>query len=140
MPSDLYGFKTGDIPGRRAELEAVFAAPMEPHESSYLGEYDLLRLDSGARLRLQANRDAEDGSALAEDDFPEHSLLIYVESKDQADELREQLLDRVSGIEFLRREMVTADRRFLRIRSIGGKDVVVFEKRLDAAPAAVHAR
>jgi hypothetical protein len=139
MVSDLYGFKTGPLPARRVALETVFSTSMVPHESSYLGEYDQLRLASGARLRLQPNRDPDDPAALAEEDFPEHAVLLYVEAKEDADELRDRLLAGIHGVEFLQRETVTPDRRFLRIRRKAGRDVVVLEKRLEAAvPAAVR--
>ena len=88
-----------------------------------------LKLPSGERLSLQANRDEEAGE-WAEEDFPTMVVLLSVEGHDQRDELRQRLVSSLAGIEFLQREICTSDRRFLRIRNESGRDVVIFEKDL----------
>lgn len=141
MALDLYGFKTGDLASRRAEIDTLFVATMEPQLNTYTGEYHGLRLATGVNLNLQRNRRPTDASALAEEEFPGHPVLLYVESTGQADKLRELLLRSLEGIEFLRREIVTEDGRFLRILRKAGRDFVVLEKRLEAAmPAFVQCR
>ena len=88
-----------------------------------------VELPGGERLSLQKNYDAEE-QEWAEEDFQAMAVLLYVEGQDRADELRQMLIRAVEGIEFLQREICTPDRRFLRIRDEGGRDVVVFEKDL----------
>jgi len=137
--TDLYGFRAGEIQAHRARLERLFSRPMEIHESSYVleEEYYLLNLPGGERLKLQQNHDAAEGD-WAEDDFKEMAVLLFVEARDRAEELRRMLIPGVEGIEFLQRELCTSDRRFLRIRSVGGRDTVVLEKDLADRDLAVR--
>jgi len=137
--TDLYGFKSVDIHACRDRLEGLFGQEMEVHESSYFPgeEYYLLKLPGGERLSLQLNYD-EHEQEWAEDDFRAMSTLLHVEGQDRADELRKTLVDSLGDIEFLQRETVTADGRFLRIRNEGGEDVVVFEMNLSDSAVAVN--
>jgi hypothetical protein len=129
--SDLYGFRSDDIEAIRSRIEALFGLPMEAHESSYIPaeEYYRLELPGGERLSLQKNYDAAE-QQWVEEDFSAMAVLLYVEAQDRADELRQRLVPSLEGIEFLQREVCTPERRFIRIRNVGGQDVVVFEKDL----------
>ncbi len=129
MASDLYGFREGDISAARSQLENMFLFPMDPHESSFVsnGEYYAMTLPGGITLSLRSNFDEREGE-WAEEDFQAFPILLYVEAKEQGDEVRRQLARAIQGIQFLQREVCTPDRRFLRIRCQDGRDVVVLEK------------
>lgn len=57
-------------------------------------------------------------------------VLIYVDSHDHADLLKEQLTTNVSGLEFLLRKEFTENKRFRVTRVIEGKVVLLVDRAL----------
>ena len=88
--SRLYGFTGSDLEKARGILEAVTGTRMVPHESLYRGgDYYLLK-EAGAELILQRNYDCLDDD-LAESDFPDAAILVYLAGEDRAEEIAEQI-------------------------------------------------
>lgn len=86
---ELWGFRSDDVDGLREELEGRLGVGFQLHESETIGPYYFAPLDDPeAELILRPNLDpdfdeeADDpDDALAEPDFAEFGVLLYVERK-----------------------------------------------------------
>ena len=99
----LYGFSKGKLENLRKMVESALEITLNPHESIYHGG-DYYRLnDIGAEhFILQRNLELE--NELAEDEFPDHSILLYVNETQRADNLHMMLINNIPEITLLRRE------------------------------------
>lgn len=100
--SRLYGFTNIDLESARSIVETVTGCLLMPHESLYHGG-DYYRLMKGdAALTLQRNYDCLD-EGLAETDFPEAGVLIYLAGGACAEVIAEKLRTDAPRAQLLRR-------------------------------------
>ena len=85
---ELYGFLSGDIEEVREQVEGALGVRFTLFESSEIGPYYFAPLCAPhAELTLRPNldasaeEDADEEDALAEPDFPDFGVLLYVEWK-----------------------------------------------------------
>lgn len=88
---ELWGFHGDDIEAVREEVERALGVTMRLHESESIGPYFHGRLaEPEADLTLRPNldpdadEDTDPDEALAEPDFPDHGVLLYVEHPAEA--------------------------------------------------------
>jgi len=99
--SRLYGFVNTDLEDARGIVEAVTGRRLAPHESFYHGG-DYYRLREGdAELILQRNYDCLDDD-LAESEFPDADVLIYLAGGELAEEIAEKLRSAAPRAKLLR--------------------------------------
>ncbi len=100
--SVLYGFDESDIERVRRLVEGAIGIELSAHESIYRGgDYYLLE-DSRVEFFLQSNYDCLDDE-LAELDFPEVGVLLYLEGQERAEELGSRI-DSIESAKRLRHE------------------------------------
>ena len=85
---ELYGFVTDDVEGVRGQVEAALGVTFSLHESAQIGPYYFApfcsphaELTLRPNLDASADEDADEEDALAEPDFPDFGVLLYVEWK-----------------------------------------------------------
>ena len=97
---ELWGFHTDDVEDARAAVERVLGVRMALHESDSIGPYYFAEFCAPhGELTLRPNKDpdvdedeVEDPEdALAEPDFPDHGVLLYVDWHTSAHECREKM-------------------------------------------------
>jgi hypothetical protein len=96
---ELYGFPTEDIEEVREKLESVFGVVFDRYASMLAGGYYFTELCAGhAALTLRENtgitEDEETGEeeeGLAEPDFPDSGVILYVEWRTTAHSCREKI-------------------------------------------------
>lgn len=83
---ELFGFVTDDVEGVRESVEAALGVRFTLFESAQIGPYfyaPLCEPHAGLTLRPNldpsADEDADEEDALAEPDFPDFGVLLYVE-------------------------------------------------------------
>lgn len=97
----MYGFFGLDLEGARALVERALKVQLSPHDSVYRGG-DYYRLKDGdAELFLQRNYDCLD-DGLAEAEFPEVRVLLYIDGKQHAEEISDLLRAQVPEASLLR--------------------------------------
>lgn len=102
---DLYGFALTTIEEARARTEDILGLRFVEHESSYWGGVYFMHGKMGQEnFKLVRNLDLID-KELLEPDFPDHSILLYVNASVRSDELKVQL-ETVPNVSFLRRNVV----------------------------------
>jgi len=99
----LFGAREGDLVGVVEALAAVLEIEFECRESSYKGgEYFRNRRGIQGKITVESNW-VDDEGYLAESEYPEYSVLIYVSS------MRGSAIDamsRLDGISLLRSEEI----------------------------------
>jgi len=105
---DLYGSRTLTAGELSARLAESLGLQFEERESLYRGVYHHARDPAGEEFEVQPNDvPGDDGGTEPMDDrFADYAVLLYVNAVERGDELRD-LLDRVPGLVFLRRDTVT---------------------------------
>lgn len=104
---DLYGAKNRTLDELRADVAVVLGVAFEPHESLYLGDYFFGGSLNGEHFEILCNNTGfevggEEEDNLVEPDFPDHPVLLRINSTMRGDELRARLSS-VTGLEFLER-------------------------------------
>jgi len=104
---DLYGSRTLTPSDLCAGLAETLGLAFEERESYYRGVYHHARDPAGEEFEVQPNDVPGDdgGTEPMEDRFAAYTVLLYVNAAGRGDEIR-ALLDRVPGLEFLRRDTV----------------------------------
>jgi hypothetical protein len=74
---ELVGF-SGDLEVAAEMVASVTGEDLEPHSSSYLGEYFRVATADGGEIVVRENAEDEEGY-LAESDFPEQRVLVYLD-------------------------------------------------------------
>jgi len=100
--SRLYGFDELDIEKAKSLIEGVLEVVLSPHDSLYRGGNYYLLKEANAELILQRNYDCLDQD-LAEAEFPEAGVLLYLDGNDRAEEIAELLGAHVPEATLLRR-------------------------------------
>jgi hypothetical protein len=99
---DLYGFLSDDIVAARGALEAALGQQFEARDSDYQGgEYFQLGKAGAEHFVLKRNVDPYDGDP-AEQEFPQHPVIFYVNATARAAELRQKIA--TAGCVLLRHE------------------------------------
>ena len=107
---ELWGFYTDDVDSARAMVERALGIVMELHESDTIGPYYFAAFCAPhAELTLRPNLDPdvdedeieEPEDALAEPDFPDHGVLLYVDWHTDAHECRERFRALASDAQLL---------------------------------------
>ncbi|HEX7579237.1 MAG TPA: hypothetical protein VF580_04495 [Thermoanaerobaculia bacterium] len=96
---ELYGFPTEDVEEVREKLESLFGVVFDRYASQLAGGYYFTELCAGhAALTLRENygitEDEETGEeeeGLAEPDFPDSGVLLYVEWRTTTHSCREKV-------------------------------------------------
>ncbi|HDS1530896.1 TPA: hypothetical protein QEK88_000719 [Stenotrophomonas maltophilia] len=102
---DLYGAKGHDLYPAMRIAEATLGVIFEEKDSSYQGGvYYKFKGDGSENIVIKMNVDPFDGG-VAEMEFPEHSVLLYVNSTKRSSEL-EGAIGRCGVFELLRREVL----------------------------------
>lgn len=97
----LYGFVETDLEKVRVVLELATGELMVPHDSLYHGgDYFLMR-EAGVEVILQRNYDCLDED-LAEYEFPDAKILVYLSGEERAEEIADRLLAQVPEALLLR--------------------------------------
>lgn len=92
---DLYGFISADLTQISKDLESVLGVSFELHDSLFHGgDYYLFRKRKPLIEELILQRNAELEDELAEPEFSEYQILLYVclEDVDRLSEIREKIL------------------------------------------------
>ena len=85
----LYGFAKGTLSEIAMQLERAFGLKLELHESQmYGGDYCRYEAD-GEQIILQSNRDHGD---IAEEDFPDIPILLWIASRKRTREELDELV------------------------------------------------
>lgn len=105
MIFDLYGFKISDIENARQLIEKALNVKFIVHESSYLGDYYKVKLNSNEDYMLQHNFLKHDEDWM-EPQFTEYPLLLYINGTSRSEEIEEILKNKISIIHFLRHKIV----------------------------------
>lgn len=130
MTSDLYGLREGEPEAVSGIIGRILEVEMQDRDSSYrAGEYYLGRTASDDKLAVQRNFDPE-CDEWAEDDFTDMKVLVYVDSQEHADSLRQLLTSGIPDLQFLMRKVLSDDKRFRVFRMIDGKETVVIDKQV----------
>jgi hypothetical protein len=74
---EIYGWRHGDIDEIADQVEHALVVRLEPRSSLYRGEYYNWRGAGNAHIVLQENFVEEDDGLPADDEFPEHVVLLY---------------------------------------------------------------
>jgi len=95
---ELWGFRGDDVEAARELLERMLQVEMTLFESETIGPYFFARFcEPHAELTLRPNfdpdwdGDPEDDEALAEPDFPDFGVLLYVDWNTEGHSCRERL-------------------------------------------------
>lgn len=99
---DLYGLTNGSLEDVRSNVEKALPVKFEPHESSFIGDYFLADMANDENIQIRKNIDPIDGEP-AEGQYPEASILIYVNGTERADEVAQKLDSQMPEIKHLRR-------------------------------------
>ncbi|MEW8229310.1 MAG: hypothetical protein AB2745_03225 [Candidatus Thiodiazotropha endolucinida] len=102
--SDLYGFYGMNLGLVHSQVEEALGICLEARESGYYGgDYYLLKGDD-ISLVLQENFVEDDGE-LTEDDYPDASILLYVNATAElADKYRKLLVNKLENVSLLKSE------------------------------------
>lgn len=126
---DTYGFKTNDIEQGRAWVEEVLEVSLNPHHSSYIGDYYRTPMSDKYIYELQENYYEEEG--WSEEEYQDLGLIFNISRSPKSDEIRALLLTRLQEhIVFIRREVITDDRWSRTYQYVGGKDKLLREQKL----------
>jgi hypothetical protein len=99
----LIGFKATSLDEAVSALENVLAVRFAHHESSYRGgDYARLDLADDESIIIQSNLELDD--ELAEPDFPDHSVLVCIDSTQRSTYWSDRVIQGVAGAEILRTE------------------------------------
>ena len=103
---DLYGWKTGDLENLKYKVENVIGIELELHESVYHGgEYYLHGKLEEENFSLEYNKDLDEDEP-NEADYPEYTLLLYVNRTTRSEDLRKIIETGIEDVKFLRHEDV----------------------------------
>jgi hypothetical protein len=126
---DTYGFRTNDLAQGRAWIEELLEISLNPHHSSYIGNYYRTPMSDKYIYELQENYYEEEG--WAEEDHQDLGLILRISHSPKPDEIRALLLTKLQEhIVFIRREVITDDRWSRTYQYIDGKDELVKEQKL----------
>jgi hypothetical protein len=101
---DVYAIPANDLEAARAVIETILGITLLPHNSLYIGEYYLGKLND-EEYQLRKNLDPMDGEPV-DGRFPVTGLLLYVNGTQRAPEIERALLAQMPGVELLsRREL-----------------------------------
>ncbi|ABQ90459.1 hypothetical protein RoseRS_2076 [Roseiflexus sp. RS-1] len=100
---DLYGFDHDDLEAARVAVEQALGVQLAPHESLHRGDYYRLDTVGEENFELQRNFDPF-YEEVVEDEFPEISILLYVNGTERPEELERILTARIPNLRLLRRE------------------------------------
>jgi hypothetical protein len=122
---DTYGIKTDDLELAKTLVEDVLGQ-MEPHESSYIGEYYLRTVSNEENYVLQPNFCDGDWT---EEDYQDCGILLYINESPMRDKIREEILsEKNDKIELIRRVIHTEDGWRREYRYIDKRDVLISER------------
>jgi hypothetical protein len=125
--SDLYGLRTDDLELARIWVEEIIGT-LQPHESSYIGEYYRLNISNKEKYILHPNFFDSDWS---EEEYQHCGMLLYIYESPKIDKIRKELLSNQSNnFEFIRRTVITDDGWDREYKYIEGQDVLVSERNL----------
>ncbi len=99
--SRLYGFKNLNLEEAKSLLESSLHVKLAPHDSYYHGGDYYLLDEEDVELILQLNFDCLDED-LAEPDFPNANVLLYVDGSQRANEIAALLLSHVPEADLLK--------------------------------------
>jgi hypothetical protein len=100
---DLYGFDHDDLEAARVAVEQALGVQLAPHESLHRGDYYRLDTVGEENFVLQRNFDPF-YEELYKSEFPEISILFYVNGTERPEELERILTARIPNLRLLRRE------------------------------------
>jgi hypothetical protein len=132
---DLYGFNAGDLKTARTLVERALGVELDLRHGSYHGgDYYSKQLENKDEILVQTNNDndGEEG-CWADEDYKNFGVLLRVYSPERGDEYKSALTSNGSGFIILERSLTTPTRVLRRIRYVGDKEEVYFEKQLDPA-------
>jgi hypothetical protein len=105
---DLYGFLGHNLDAAKDELESALQIKMVAREGLHNGgDYFNFRNNMGEHFKIRNNLDLEDNVPV-EDDFPDYSLILYVEGLAnliRAKEVEEKITMPAKRFVLLRRDM-----------------------------------
>jgi hypothetical protein len=89
---ETFGWRDGDIDEIADQVDHTLLIRLEPRSSLYRGQYYNWRGAGNAHIVLQENVVEEDDRLPADDEFPEHVVLLY------ASHLPARWFDRIAAI------------------------------------------
>jgi hypothetical protein len=101
---DLYAVPANNLEDARSAVEAILGVALAPHESSYIGDYYLGKLND-EDYQLRKNLDPIDGESV-EGSLPSTGILLYVNGTQRASEIEKALKAQMPGVELLSRKEV----------------------------------
>ncbi len=101
MVYDLYGAAVTEVDWARTVAEQALGFRFEARDSSYVGQYYLMKGDGDERAKLMANLNPCEGE-LREPEFPDAQVLLYVIAARRPDEWK-ATLEKSGGCKHLRR-------------------------------------
>ena len=104
----VYGFAESDLERARSIVERFIDAQMSPHNSLYRGGDYYRYQDGDAELTLQRNYDGLDDD-LAEEEFPDAAILLYVAGGERANHLAARLEAAGGQVKLLTRRVYSRD-------------------------------
>jgi hypothetical protein len=87
---DIYALPANDLEALRPVVETILSITLVPHDSLYLGEYYLGRLND-EEYQLRKNLDPIDGEPV-ERNLPTTAILLYVNRTQRAPEIEKALI------------------------------------------------
>src|SRR5260221_11957057 len=99
---DVYALPANDLETIRAVIETILGVKLVPHESLYLGDYYLGKLNE-EEYQLRKNIDPIDGEPV-DSRFPITGSLLYVNGTRRAPEIEKALMTQMPGVALLSRK------------------------------------